>query len=98
MSKIKESEVRHIAKLARISLTDEEVEKFSKQLGSIIEYFKQLSEINTSQVQPTSQVTGLVNNLREDVSKNQLKRTNAMKNASRKKDGYFVTLSSIGKK
>ena len=59
-------QVKHIAKLARLGLKDEDVEKFSKQLSSIMDYIEKLNEVKVSDVQPTSQVTGLENVLRDD--------------------------------
>lgn len=59
-------EVRHIAKLAKISLTEAEVEKFTGQLGDILNFFKQLQEVKTDHIEETSQVTGLENVSRID--------------------------------
>ncbi len=59
-------EVRHIAKLAKIKLTDAEVKKFTGQLGNILDFFAQLQEANTENVEETSQVTGLENVTRPD--------------------------------
>lgn len=60
-------EVRHVAKLARLTLTEEEVEKFTRQFASIFVYLDLLTEVNTEGVEPTAQVTGLKNVMREDV-------------------------------
>lgn len=54
-----EKTVRHIAKLARINLTDAEVQKFGKQLTAVLDYVKILEEVDTKNVAETSQVTGL---------------------------------------
>lgn len=59
-------QVRHIAKLARLGLSDAEVEKFSHQLSGILQYVEILSEVNTDNVTATSQVTGLQNISRPD--------------------------------
>lgn len=59
-------QVRHVAKLARLRLSDAEVEKFSGQLSAILDYVAILNEVDTEGVQPTSQVTGLENVTRED--------------------------------
>jgi aspartyl-tRNA(Asn)/glutamyl-tRNA(Gln) amidotransferase subunit C len=59
-------QVRHIAKLARLNLTDEEISMFAGQLSDIFEYVDQLNEVDTGGVEPTSQVTGLENVTRED--------------------------------
>lgn len=59
--------VRHIAKLARLTLTEEEVTRFTKDLGGIFALIERLGEIDTSNVEPTAQVTGLSNVARTDV-------------------------------
>lgn len=59
-------QVRHIAKLARLNLTDEEVEKFTPELGAILGYINQLTEVDTQGVEPTAQVTGTTSVLRKD--------------------------------
>jgi len=60
------AEILHVAKLARLNLTKEEVEKFRSQLSKVIAHIKGLSEVDTTGVEPTSQTTGLINVLRED--------------------------------
>lgn len=52
-------EVKHIAKLARLGISDQEVEKFSVQLSDILGHAKMLNEVNTSNVEPIAQITGL---------------------------------------
>jgi len=64
--KLSTQEVEHIAELARLRLTEAEKEKYSDQLSGILEYVEKLSTIDTAQVEPTSQVTGLTNVMRED--------------------------------
>ena len=59
-------DIEHIAKLARLKLTDAEKEKFSNQMGTIIKYIEKLSELNTDNVEPTAHVLGLNNVFRED--------------------------------
>ena len=63
---LSQEEVRHIAKLAKINLSDEEVERLSPQLSSILDYFEVLNEVNTEGVAETSQVTGLESVTRTD--------------------------------
>lgn len=60
------TQVQNIAKLARLDLNGQETEKFSLQLSSILNYFDQLQEVNTENIEPTSQVAGLRNMTRED--------------------------------
>ena len=72
---ISKEEVKKIAHLARLGLTEEEIEKYTKQLSSILDYVKQLEEVNTEGIEPTAQVTGLENVMREDVIKDCEKET-----------------------
>lgn len=66
MSTITKEQVDHIAKLARIKLTDAEEEKMAKEMGMILTYIEKLKEVNTEGVEPTAQVTGLNNVFRPD--------------------------------
>lgn len=59
-------QVRHIAKLARLTLTDEEITRFTKDLAGIFTLIEQLGAVDTSSVEPTAQVTGLSNVSRPD--------------------------------
>ena len=66
MSQLTDDDVRHIAKLARLSLSDDEVSTFTKELGSILEYIDVLKEVDTSDVKETAHITGLSNSFRPD--------------------------------
>jgi len=70
MPKITKEQIEKIAKLSRLKLTSEELEKFTGQLGSVLEYIDILNEVDTEGVEPTSQVTGLTNVMREDEVEN----------------------------
>jgi len=67
---LSKNEIQHIAKLARLELTDEELEKYGGQLSAVLNYIDQLGEVDVKGVLPTAQVTGLENVLREDEIKN----------------------------
>lgn len=67
MTQLTAAQVRHIAKLARLTIGEAEVEKFAKELTSILQYVDMLTEVDTSKVQPTAQVTGQTNVFRDDV-------------------------------
>ena len=70
MMKISKETVRHVANLARLGLTDKEVEKFSGQLSAVFEYMEILEEVDTSNVAETSQITGLENvNEKDEIMK-----------------------------
>ena len=59
--KLTSDEVKHIAKLARLELSEEEIEKFGGQLSEILTNAKTLDEVDTSHVEPIAQITGLRN-------------------------------------
>ena len=80
-------EVEHVAKLARLELTEEEKVKFSKQLGD--EYAQQMNEIDTEGVEPMSHAIPIVNVMREDEVVHEFSREELMANAPLKEDGFF---------
>jgi len=63
---LSEEDVRHIAKLARLKLSNSEVQRFSIQLSDILKYIEQLEEVDTAGIEETSQVTGLSNVTQSD--------------------------------
>ena len=75
-------QVRHIAKLARLTIRDDEVEKFSRELSAILDYVEKLKEVDTRNVEPIAQVTGLRNTFREDVVTNSTDATEALLSTS----------------
>ena len=82
-------EVEHVAKLARLELTEEEKVKFSKQLGDVLEYAQQMNEIDTEGVEPMSHAIPIVNVMREDEVVHEFSREELMANAPLKEDGLF---------
>lgn len=82
-------EVRHIARLARIALSDEEVDRMRDQLSSILDHFEVLSEIDTDEVPPTAQSFELTNVERPDEAGSPIERDLALDGAPRREDGYF---------
>lgn len=81
--------VGSIAKLANLPLTDTEINKLKPQLEETLSYVDQLNEIDTKDVEPTSQVTGLENTTREDVAKESLTQDQALSNAKNQHNGLF---------
>ncbi len=88
--KLTGNQVKHVAKLAELPLTPEEVKKFEDQLSETLTYVDKLNEIDTTGIEPTSQVTGLENVTRSDETRPSLSQADALKNAKSKKDGFFV--------
>ena len=78
---INKDDVKHIAKLARLELSDKEINYFAAQLGQILEYIDQLKEVDTSNVEPTSHVLSMQNIFHEDIVKPSLKQEAVLKNA-----------------
>jgi len=66
MAKLSRDDVLKLARLARISLSDEEIASFAGELSAILEYVEQLSSVDTTGLEPTNQVTGLTNVMRPD--------------------------------
>ncbi len=64
---ITREEVRHVSRLARLELSEAEIEKFTGQLGDILDYISKLDELDTGDVPPTSHVLEITNVFREDV-------------------------------
>jgi len=63
---INKDEIKHIAHLARLGLSAKEVNQYSKELSAVVDYIDQLKEVDTINIEPTAQVTGLVNRSRQD--------------------------------
>ena len=82
-------EVENVAKLARLALTDEEKTKLAEQMGNILEYFNQLSEVNTENVEPMAHPVPSVNVMREDKVSFPYKREEILRNAPEEEGGYF---------
>ena len=89
MAKLSKEEVKHVAHLARLAITEEEAEKFAEQLGKITDFAEQLNELDTTNVEPTSHVLPLVNVLREDVAKQGLPREKVMLNVKDQEAGQI---------
>jgi aspartyl-tRNA(Asn)/glutamyl-tRNA(Gln) amidotransferase subunit C len=82
-------EVLHVAKLARLALTDDEVERFREQLSAILEAVGKVSELDLEGVPPTSHPLDLVNVLADDEARPSLTRDDALANAPDPEDGFF---------
>ena len=82
-------DVEHVAKLARLELTEEEKELYTKQLGDVLKYVDQMNEVDTSNVKPMAQVVDLVNVMREDVVHYEQTKEELMANAPDEENGFF---------
>ncbi|KKU09396.1 MAG: aspartyl/glutamyl-tRNA amidotransferase subunit C [Candidatus Woesebacteria bacterium GW2011_GWB1_45_5] len=91
MAKLKKSDVLHVAKLAKLKLTEEEIEKFTPQLSNIVDFVGQLSEVDIKGIDPTSQTTGLENVYRKDEARSSqgLTQDEAISGTDETHNGYF---------
>ena len=83
-----------VAVLARLKLTDSEVERFTRQLGQVIEYIAVLNEVDTGDVEPMAQAADLSNVFRDDEPRQSLPREQALVNAP-ETDGQFFLVPRI---
>jgi len=90
MSKLSIKDVEHIAKLSRLELSSAEKEKFAGQLSQILEYVGQLNEVDTKNIEPTAQVTGLVNVMEKDeIKESDVTQEDIKKNAPDFEEGSY---------
>lgn len=88
-------EIQRIAQLARIELADNEIEKFQKDLSSILEYVEELKNVDTEGLEIVSQVTGLENVQRKDEAVSVDYQEDIMANAPERKDRYYKVKSIL---
>ncbi|MBI2426602.1 MAG: Asp-tRNA(Asn)/Glu-tRNA(Gln) amidotransferase subunit GatC [Candidatus Kerfeldbacteria bacterium] len=92
--KLSKEQVQHIARLARIQLTEKEVEKYSKELSAVLDYIDQLNTVDTNGVSVTRQATGLTNITRRDeVAASDLR--DELLKAAPSSDGETVNVKAI---
>jgi len=89
-------EVEHIAELARLKFSKEELENFTHQLNQILEYMEKLNELDTKNIEPLSHPIEGNNIFREDKLKPSINREQALKNAPDSDDGFFKVPKVIG--
>jgi aspartyl-tRNA(Asn)/glutamyl-tRNA(Gln) amidotransferase subunit C len=87
-------DIKHIAELSRISLTDKELEKFTPQMKTILESVTVLQDVDTSKVQAMKKRIGF-EDLREDVAKESLKQEEVIKNAPHSENGYVKVYGEL---
>ena len=81
--------IKHIAKLANLPITQTEEKKLEEQLTETLKYVEILQEVDTKNIQPTAHVTGLENITREDTSTDSLSQQQALLNAKKTHNGFF---------
>lgn len=93
---IDNEQIKHIAKLARLVVTEEEMVVFTKQIGSILEYVETLSSADTDGVEPMASVSPRHDPLRNDEIRDSLPREELLQNGPNVKNGYFAVPKVIG--
>jgi aspartyl-tRNA(Asn)/glutamyl-tRNA(Gln) amidotransferase subunit C len=84
-----DEQMTHVARLARLGLTEEERERFRRQLDTVLEHIDRLNAVDTSSVPATAQVGNLVNVWREDVAEPSLSVAQALANAPERESDFF---------
>jgi aspartyl-tRNA(Asn)/glutamyl-tRNA(Gln) amidotransferase subunit C len=87
--KLSLAQVEHVARLAQLTLSDQEKELFREQLSSILEYAQRLQQLDTSTIPPTATVLPLENVMRDDQVRPSLPLADVLANAPDTEDGYF---------
>jgi aspartyl-tRNA(Asn)/glutamyl-tRNA(Gln) amidotransferase subunit C len=96
MAGLSRSDVEHVAHLARLGLTDDELSLLEGQLNHILEQYAKLAELSTDDIPPTAQVIELENILREDVVTPSLPVGDVLRNAADAAGGYIVVPAILG--
>ena len=94
---LSKEEILNIATLARVGLTDEEVEKYQHDLSEILDYFKKLEELDVSGVEPIGHITGMQDVFRNDKHEDSgsLGKKSIVKNFPEEKDGQIKVKSVL---
>jgi aspartyl-tRNA(Asn)/glutamyl-tRNA(Gln) amidotransferase subunit C len=87
---IGKKDVEYVAWLARLELSEEEKERFTRQLGQVLEHAEKIKSLDTEDVEPTSHVVPLKNVMREDRVHPGLSQEEALSNAPRREGGFIV--------
>lgn len=82
-------DVEHVARLARLALSDEEKDTFTKQLDEIVDYFNLLNEVDTENVQPMAHAVPMKNVLRDDEAYQELSRDEMLSISGFEEDGFI---------
>ncbi|MCG8373205.1 MAG: Asp-tRNA(Asn)/Glu-tRNA(Gln) amidotransferase subunit GatC [Balneolales bacterium] len=86
---VSEKDVRYVADLARLRLSEEEIQRIATDMNQILDYMEQLNELETDNVEPLEHVIELDSRLRKDIAKEPLPHQDALKNAPDADSDYF---------
>ncbi len=93
---LSEEQVRHVALLARLGLSDEQVSRLSAELSSILEHIEKMGELDLTDVEPMAHAVDVLNVTRPDENRPGLSQEQALSNAPEKQDGAFVIPTIVG--
>jgi len=96
VSQISRDEVAHLARLARLALTDDELDHYASQLDAILSHISRIQAVNVEGVEPTGNPLKDVNVLRPDVVEPSLSQQDALAQAPRAEDGRFAVPRILG--
>lgn len=91
---ITSDDVKHVAHLAKLNLTESEIDAYTRQLGNILTYMEKLNQLDTADVKPLSHVMEVTNAFREDDTQSSLDREKALENAP-ETDGEFFLVPKV---
>jgi aspartyl-tRNA(Asn)/glutamyl-tRNA(Gln) amidotransferase subunit C len=96
MATLSRSDVEHVAHLARLGLTEDELARLEGQLNHILDQYAVLAELDTDHIAPTAQTIELENILRDDVVQPSLPAADALANAPQRAGEYFIVPPILG--
>ncbi|OGI17751.1 MAG: hypothetical protein A3J63_02340 [Candidatus Moranbacteria bacterium RIFCSPHIGHO2_02_FULL_40_12b] len=92
---LSKDEVKHIAALARVGISDKETEKYQKDISAVLDYFEKLKEVGTEAVKPIGHITGRENSTREDKAEDFENKKDVVKLFPESKDNYCKVKSVL---
>jgi aspartyl-tRNA(Asn)/glutamyl-tRNA(Gln) amidotransferase subunit C len=93
---VRKGQVEHIAHLSRLRLTPEEIDRFTIELSEIVDYFKQLKDVDTKDVSPYRPFQNGQNMFRNDIAKQSLPVNEVLKNAPKTDGQFFIVPKVLG--
>ena len=96
MASLTRADVEHVGYLARLGLTEEELDRLEGQLNHILDQYARLAELDTDDIPPTAQVIELENILRDDVARPSLPPASVLRNAPVRDGDFFVVPAILG--
>jgi aspartyl-tRNA(Asn)/glutamyl-tRNA(Gln) amidotransferase subunit C len=87
--------VKHVARVSRLTLTDEEIERMTKEISEVLDSFSLLKELDTDKVRPSFHPVGVKNIVREDLTEDSLSQEEALSNTELREEKFFKGPRSV---